>query len=252
MWHCRLNHLPFIHMFKLSEQGYLPKRFLLFNNNQYKLYCPSCIFAKMKRRPWRHKGQYRPIRRENENAPGIRVSVDQVVSQQPGLIGIIEGIHTRKIIYGVTVFKDHFTNLSYSYFNTSLNTEEKIQSKFSFEQFSTSNGVNVHAYHADNGRFAEKGFRDAVQLAGQKLTYCGVGTHNQNGIVERHIQELTMATRSLILHAQQIWPEVISTLLWPFAWSAAEYQYNNLRFKNGKSPMQNYTNNTCSRLNIVD
>ena len=111
----------------------------------------------MKRRPWRHKGQYRPIRRENENAPGIRVSVDQVVSQQPGLIGIIEGIHTRKRIYGVTVFKDHFTNLSYSYCNTSLNTEETIQAKLSFEQFSTSNGVTVQAYHADNGRFAEKG-----------------------------------------------------------------------------------------------
>ena len=61
-----------------------------------------------------------------------------------------------------------------------------------------------------------------------------------------------MATRSLILHAQQRWPEVISTLLWPFSWSAAEYQYNNLRFKDGKSPMQNYTNYTCSRLNIVD
>ena len=99
----------------------------------------------MKRRAWSNKGQYRPIRNKDENAPGIRVSVDQVVSQQPGLIGIIEGIHTRKRIYGVTVFKDHFTNLSYSYFNTSLNTEETIQAKFSFEQFSTSNGVNVHA-----------------------------------------------------------------------------------------------------------
>ena len=63
MWHCRLNHLPFIHMFTLSEQGYLPKRFILFNNNQHKLYFPSCIFAKMKSRPWRSKGQYRPIRK---------------------------------------------------------------------------------------------------------------------------------------------------------------------------------------------
>ena len=120
MWHCRLNHLPFINMFKLSEQGYLPKRFLLFNNNQYKLYCPSCIFAKMKRRPWRNKGHYRPIRRENENAPGIRVSVDQILSQQPGFIGIIEGIHIKN---DFTVFKDHFTNLSYSILNTPLNTE---------------------------------------------------------------------------------------------------------------------------------
>ena len=72
----------------------------------------------MKRQPWISKGQYRTIIKENENAPVIRVSVDQLFSQQPGLIGIIEGIHTRKIIYGVTVFKDHFTNLSYSYFNT--------------------------------------------------------------------------------------------------------------------------------------
>ena len=74
----------------------------------------------MKCHPWRNKGQYRPIRSEDDNSPGIRVSVDQVLSQQPGLVGIVEGIHTRKRIYGGTVFKDHFTNLSYSYFNTSL------------------------------------------------------------------------------------------------------------------------------------
>ena len=114
------------------------------------------IKKKMEIRELRNIGQYIPIRQEEENAPGIRVSVDQVVSQQPGLIGIIDVIHTRKRIYGVTVFKDHFTNLSYSYFNTSLNTEETIQAKFSFEQLSTSNGVNVHAYHADNGHFQKK------------------------------------------------------------------------------------------------
>ena len=34
-------------------------------------------------------------------------------------------------------------------FNINI-AEETIQDKFSFEQFSTSNGVNVHAYHADN------------------------------------------------------------------------------------------------------
>ena len=48
-----------------------------------------------------------------------------------------------------------------------------------------------------------------------------------------------MATQSLILHSQQRCPDVIYTFLWTFAWTADEYQYNNLCFKDGKSPMKN-------------
>ena len=43
-------------------------------------------------------------------------------------------------------------------------------------------------YHADNGRFAESSFRDAVDDSNQTITFCGVGAHHQNAIVERMIK----------------------------------------------------------------
>ena len=44
-------------------------------------------------------------------------------------------------------------------------------------------GRNVKHYHADNGIFADKGFIDAINTKYQKITFCGVGAHHQNGIL---------------------------------------------------------------------
>ena len=45
-------------------------------------------------------------------------------------------------------------------------------------------GRNVKHYHADNGRFADHGFIGAIKTKDQKITFCGVGAHHQNGIIE--------------------------------------------------------------------
>ena len=61
----------------------------------------------------------------------------------------------------------------------------------------------VKAYHADNGIFAEKAFRDEVNNSNQIITYCAVGAHHQNGLVECHIGVLTRGSRCILLHAQR-------------------------------------------------
>ena len=45
-------------------------------------------------------------------------------------------------------------------------------------------GRYVKHYHAYNGRFADNGFIDAINTKYQKITFCGVGAHHQNGIIE--------------------------------------------------------------------
>lgn len=239
-WHFKLNHLPFPSMFQLCRSGYLPKKFLSLRSDQ--LICPSCILGKQRKRPWRVKGQNKTIRKENETSPGDRVSIDQMVSHQPGIVPRYNGRHTRARITCVTCFKDHVSGLSFSHLQESTDGASTLQGKHAFEKLSSSMEAPVQAYHADNGRFAEKQFRDDVLAQGQSISFCAVGSHHQNGIIERHIGLLTSATRTTLLHAQRNWPEAISSLLWPFAWLETERRFNHLHLdSDGRSPIQKHS-----------
>ena len=44
-------------------------------------------------------------------------------------------------------------------------------------------GQTVKHYHDNNGRFSDNGFIDAVNGKDQKITFCVVDAHNQNGII---------------------------------------------------------------------
>ena len=85
------------------------------------------------------------------------------------------------------MFKDVKSGLGYGHLMTSCNLEQTLEAKYTFEKLATTYGVKVKRYHADNGHFACKGLRDAVAEAGQKITFCGVGGHHQNGIIENQI-----------------------------------------------------------------
>ena len=56
--------------------------------------CISCTFGMSHKRPWRTKGTPGTIRKEEEINPGDCVSIDQIVSAQPGLIPQISGFLT--------------------------------------------------------------------------------------------------------------------------------------------------------------
>ena len=69
-----------------------------------------------------------------------------------------------------------------------------------------SHRVKIKSYRADNGRFAEKGFKEEIASCDQSITFCGVGYHHQNGIIERFQQTLTEGSRVNLLHAKRYWP----------------------------------------------
>ena len=46
--------------------------------------------------------------------------------------------------------------------------------------------------HADNGRFYEKPFWSEIEDSNQAITFCGVGSHHKNAIVEIKNQTLTL------------------------------------------------------------
>ena len=79
--------------------------------------------------------------------------------------------------------------------------ESTLQAKAAFEKWALQYGVSINNYHADNGRFAEQGFRTAVSNANQGISCCAVDAHHQS-----HIGLLTASARTPLLHAKQLWP----------------------------------------------
>ena len=45
-------------------------------------------------------------------------------------------------------------------------------------------GVCILHYHCDNDHFADRAFIQDVQMAQVAISFCGVGVHHQNSIVE--------------------------------------------------------------------
>ena len=77
---------------------------------------------------------------------------------------------------------------------------------------------------------------ESVKNYNQNISFCGLGAH-QNTVAERGIKELTLISRTILLHAQCHWLEMISMILWPLALKAACEQLNNLSInENRKSP----------------
>ena len=180
--HDKLGHLPFGELDKLVKHGILPSKFKSLAGKQ--ILCPSCIFGRMRRRQWRFKGKKNLIRKDNQQYPGAKVSTDQIVVSQPGLVPRMNGRHTNDHVSGTTCFLDHQSGFSYSSLQTSLDGAQTLDAKLAFETLADSCGVEIKSYRADNGRFAEKSFRDSVKACNQTIGFCGVGAHHQNGIIE--------------------------------------------------------------------
>ena len=240
-WHERLMHIPFSEMFELCKRSILPKKFLPLKNNPP--LCVSCQFGCAHKRHWRFKGKCSgSIRKPSHNQPGSCVSVDQIISAQPGFIPQMSGKLLRDRIWAVTLFIDHCTDFLFSYLQTSTSQEETIKAKHSFEKQAAISNICIKKYHADNGRFAEKGFKDEVEKCNQTISYCGVGAHHQNGLIETTIKSVTNGARTILLHAQRHWPEAIMTMLWPFAVQTYVNRRNELKIgKDGKTPNQRWT-----------
>ena len=98
-------------------------------------------------------------------------------------------------------------------------------------------GLSNKHYHANNGRFAENGFFDAVNSKSQKLTFCGVDTHHQNGIIENKNKVLTAGARTLLLHGIIMWPQMIDDMFWPFTIKSVAKRLNILQiYTLGQTP----------------
>ena len=87
-----------------------------------------------------------------------------------GLIGHMKGTPTVQRYRCATIYIDHYSRLSYVHLQKQLTSEETVEGKIAFEKFCEARGVVVKHYHADNGRFADKGFVNHVKANRQSIT----------------------------------------------------------------------------------
>jgi hypothetical protein len=159
-WHLNLGHAPYQCIRWAAELGILPPKLKNIRN----VVCPACMYGKQKRRPWRTKGTT-----ANKNKikiatrPGECISVDQLISCVPGLVGQTTGRLTTSRYKVATVIVEHYSDLDYVHIQESTSADDTIEAKRTFEKICFERGVRVEHYHADNGIFASRGFREELQ-----------------------------------------------------------------------------------------
>ncbi len=229
----RLGHMPFDRLQQAAKQGILPRRIA----DCHAPKCPSCLFGKAKRRPWRSRAQAGKIGK-TATKPGDMVSVDQLIFKIPGLIAQGSGKLTKRRHTVATIFVDHASGLDYVHSQESTSAVDTIVAKEAFERFASRHNVKIKHYHCDNGIFASKKFRAAVEDANQTMTFCAVNAHHQNGVAERRIQDLTDRARAMLVNARHKKPFATDNL-WPFALRhASEIDRTIPKRANIKSPLE--------------
>ena len=86
------------------------------------------------------------IRNDSDNAPGKCVSMDQLVSAQPGLIPQMARFLTNLHIWGATIFVDHFLDFVFVVLMRDLTLDETLLAKTPFKRNASDGGVTINSY----------------------------------------------------------------------------------------------------------
>jgi hypothetical protein len=176
--------------------------------------CITCNFGKARHRS--HNSNVGHISAMHQK-PGDGVSSDGMEASTPGCTFTTKGLPSTARFRYASFWIDHATTLVYVTFHTSKAVQELINSKNEFQSWAARYNIDIKSIRADNGVYTAKAFHDSCQKHQQKLTFCAVGAHWQNGIAERFIGTITERARTILLHAMHRWPAVIQENLWPFA-----------------------------------
>jgi Reverse transcriptase (RNA-dependent DNA polymerase)/GAG-pre-integrase domain len=237
LWHQKLSHVSMARLQRMATYGDLPKYLATCKIPL----CQSCLYGKQTKTPWRTKSPKKQLKLTEITQPGDCVSVDQLESSTLGLVGQMKGSLTKNRYKVATIFVDHFSNLGYVHLQMSTNAIETLQAKVEFEKFARTYGVTIRHYHADNGRFSDTHWREDVLNKGQRLSFCGVGAHHQNGRAEKRIRDAQDNARTSLIHANRRWPDAIDARLWPYALRQAIDSMNRTPFPSatdGETPYE--------------
>lgn len=235
--HERYNHvisIPDIQI--LAAAGHFPSRLAKCTRPA----CATCCYGSAQRKPWRSKSkQNKAILDKMRTLPGEIAHTDLMTSSVAGLIPQMVGFLTSKKFHYSSFFVDDRSDFTFICHQESTSATETILSKRAYEAELRKYGKEVRHYHADNGTYAVAQYKDEIEDKKQSLTFCGVGSHHQNGKAENRIKIICNPARCMLIHAMHRWPEVVTQALWPYALSLAADTRNRHKLdKNGFSPLE--------------
>jgi len=201
--------------------------------------CPICQFGKARRQS--HKQHTRSIT-AHATKPGDGVSADQMEAAVPGLLPTNKGSPTKRRYLYANFWVDHYSSFVYVTMHETKHAAELVKSKGEFESFAARYNIKIKSIRADNGVYSASTFKISCDVQHQKLSFCGVGSHWQNGKAERTIGVIETKARTILLHAVANWPGVINDSFWPFAVRhAVNFQNCITRRRHSKSPWELFT-----------
>ena len=102
-------------------------------------------------------------------------------------------------------------------FFNDLRQEKKQYRRSQVSKVTLGNMVCIIHYHTENGIFRKQLIQEYAQAQWQTMSYCGVRTYHQNGLVDRLICDMQNQGRMVLLHAKHRWLDAITEHLWPYA-----------------------------------
>jgi hypothetical protein len=138
---------------------------------------------------------------------------------------------------------DHASGAIFIKHKVCLRGGETLQANRFFEQWARDAGVQVKAYHTDNGIFAGNDWKADCALHDQALSFSGVGAKHQNGVAKRAIGTCVTWARAMLIHfVIHSWPDETDLDLWPFAFEHAIHIWNHLPHQEtGMAPIKIFT-----------
>jgi transposase InsO family protein len=200
--------------------------------------CPTCKFAKARRRSTGHQGSKLPTQPSslslNVLRAGQKVSVNHFIVKEKGRLFDSKGKTPDHIMYtGGCIFYDHGSQFISIKLQVHLNVQETIAAKLAFEREMWQYGVIISSYHTDNGVFSSKDFIQEIESNLQLVKFSGVGGHHQNGCAERSIGTIFGLSRSMMIHCAIRWPEAFNVNIWPMSVLYAKWLANHVPKSNG-------------------
>ena len=241
--HQRFGHISPKKIVQMAKNGVLPAKLA-----KCKVpICTACLYGKAIKRGYKSKeSEQEKLEKYKASQPGEVVAVDMMTSPTPGLVAQMAGFLTSKRYKHMTIFVDQATGYGFTWQQYTTDAEETLKGKVAFEKHMQDLGIKIKHYHADNGIFASKAWKDhcnsvIVDGTQQGLTFAGVNAHHQNSVAERRIGLLQHMARTMLIHANRRWPDAITTNLWPYAIRMANDAINatpNFNLENSATPIE--------------